>query len=163
VVSFTPRPPYFQRKSPGCPLDRRLGGSHSRSGRGGEEKNSQTPAKSTNIFRNSAILKFCCLTYIKVHFKRRVLFSHCPHVYLLLTSLSSSPLTVQDLAELSLSKSFSFCVKSPFRFFEPPLSLHATGLDFSFSFVILFVCHFYTLSYVSLITPPDLFRFRIKL
>jgi hypothetical protein len=41
VVSFTPRPFYFQRKSPCYPLDRRLGGPQSLSGRGGEEKNSQ--------------------------------------------------------------------------------------------------------------------------
>jgi hypothetical protein len=41
VVSFTPRPIRPQGKSPWYPLDRRLGGPHSRSGRGGEEKNSQ--------------------------------------------------------------------------------------------------------------------------
>jgi hypothetical protein len=41
VVSFTPRPPYLQGKSPWYPLDRRLGGPQSRSGCGGEEKNSQ--------------------------------------------------------------------------------------------------------------------------
>jgi hypothetical protein len=41
VVSFTPRPLYSQGKSPWYPLDRRLGGSQSRSGRGGDEKNSQ--------------------------------------------------------------------------------------------------------------------------
>jgi hypothetical protein len=40
-VSFTPRPPYPQGKSPWYPLDRRLGWPQSRSGRGGEEKNSQ--------------------------------------------------------------------------------------------------------------------------
>jgi hypothetical protein len=40
MVSFMPRPLYFQRKSPWYPLDRRLGGSQSRSGHGGEEKNS---------------------------------------------------------------------------------------------------------------------------
>jgi hypothetical protein len=39
--SFTPWLLYPQRKSPWYPLDRRLGGSHSRSERGGEEKNSQ--------------------------------------------------------------------------------------------------------------------------
>jgi hypothetical protein len=44
VVSFTPRPLYPQRKSPWYPLDRRLGGPQSRSGRGGEEKNSQHPS-----------------------------------------------------------------------------------------------------------------------
>jgi hypothetical protein len=43
VVSFTPRPLYPQGKSPWYPLDRRLGGTQSRSGRGGEEKNSQLP------------------------------------------------------------------------------------------------------------------------
>jgi hypothetical protein len=43
VVSFTPRPLYPQRKSPWYTFDRRLGGPQSRSGRGGEEKNSQPP------------------------------------------------------------------------------------------------------------------------
>jgi hypothetical protein len=43
VVSFTPRPLYPQKKSPWFPLDRGLGGPQSRSGRGGEEKNSQLP------------------------------------------------------------------------------------------------------------------------
>jgi hypothetical protein len=38
VVSFTPRPLYSQGNSPWYPLDRRLGGPQSRSGRGGEEK-----------------------------------------------------------------------------------------------------------------------------
>jgi hypothetical protein len=37
VVSFTPWPLYPQGKSPCYPLDRRLGGPQSRSGRGGEE------------------------------------------------------------------------------------------------------------------------------
>jgi hypothetical protein len=41
VVSFTPRPLYPQGKSPLYLVDMRLGGPHSRSGRGGEEKNSQ--------------------------------------------------------------------------------------------------------------------------
>jgi hypothetical protein len=41
VVSFTPRPLYPQRKSPWYLLDRRLGRPQSRSGLGGEEKNSQ--------------------------------------------------------------------------------------------------------------------------
>jgi hypothetical protein len=41
VASFTPRPLYTQGKCPWYPLDRRLGGPQSRSGRGGEEKNSQ--------------------------------------------------------------------------------------------------------------------------
>jgi hypothetical protein len=41
VVSLTHRPLYPQGKSPPYPMDRRLGGPLSRSGRGGEEKNSQ--------------------------------------------------------------------------------------------------------------------------
>jgi hypothetical protein len=41
VVSFTLRPLYPQGKCPWYPLDKRLGGLQSRSGRGGEEKNSQ--------------------------------------------------------------------------------------------------------------------------
>jgi hypothetical protein len=45
VVSFTPRPLYPQGKSPRYPLQRRLGGPQSRSGRGGEEKNSQPPTE----------------------------------------------------------------------------------------------------------------------
>jgi hypothetical protein len=43
VVSFTPQPLYPEGKSPWYPLDRGLGGTQSRSGRGGEEKNSQPP------------------------------------------------------------------------------------------------------------------------
>jgi hypothetical protein len=41
VISFTPRPLYLQGKSPRYALDKRMGGPQSRSGRGGEEKNSQ--------------------------------------------------------------------------------------------------------------------------
>jgi len=41
VVSFTPRPLYPRGKSPWYPLDRRICGPQSRSGRDGEEKNSQ--------------------------------------------------------------------------------------------------------------------------
>jgi hypothetical protein len=41
VVSFKLRPFYPQRKRPWYPLDRRLDGPQNRSGRGGEEKNSQ--------------------------------------------------------------------------------------------------------------------------
>jgi hypothetical protein len=43
VVGFTPRPIYPRRKSSRYPLDWRLGGPQSRSGRGGEEKISQPP------------------------------------------------------------------------------------------------------------------------
>jgi len=41
-VTFTLRPLYPQRKSPWYPLGRGLSGSQSRSGHGGEEKNSQS-------------------------------------------------------------------------------------------------------------------------
>jgi len=41
VVSFTPRPLYSRGKNTRYALDRTLGGPHSRSGRDGEEKNSQ--------------------------------------------------------------------------------------------------------------------------
>jgi hypothetical protein len=41
VVSYTPRSLYLQGNSPWYPLDKRLGGPLSQSGRGGEEKNSQ--------------------------------------------------------------------------------------------------------------------------
>jgi hypothetical protein len=49
VVSFTPRPFYPREKSPRYPLETRLGGPQSRSGRCGEEKNlasagNRTPA-----------------------------------------------------------------------------------------------------------------------
>jgi hypothetical protein len=46
VVSFTPQPLYPRGKSPWYPLDRRLGGPQSRSGRGGEEKNSHSRRES---------------------------------------------------------------------------------------------------------------------
>jgi hypothetical protein len=41
--SFTPRPLYPQGKSSWYPVDRRLGGPQSRSGRGGEEKKFPAP------------------------------------------------------------------------------------------------------------------------
>jgi hypothetical protein len=43
VVRLPPMPLYIQRKSPRYPLDRWLGVPQSRSGRGGEGKNSQLP------------------------------------------------------------------------------------------------------------------------
>jgi len=44
VTSFTAQPLYPPGKNPWYPLDRRLGGSQDRSGRGGEEKISQSIA-----------------------------------------------------------------------------------------------------------------------
>jgi hypothetical protein len=54
VVSFTPRLFYPQGKSPWYPLDRRLGGPQSRSGRGCEEKNSQPLRESNPRHRSSS-------------------------------------------------------------------------------------------------------------
>jgi hypothetical protein len=55
VVNFTPRPLYLQGKSPWYPLDRRLGGPQSRSGRGGEAKNSQPlPGLESSIIQPAA-------------------------------------------------------------------------------------------------------------
>jgi hypothetical protein len=59
MVSFSPRPPYPQGKSPYYPLYRRLGGPQSRSGHGGEEKNFSPwqdsnpdhPARSPALYR----------------------------------------------------------------------------------------------------------------
>jgi hypothetical protein len=57
VVSFTPQPLYPQGKNPWYPLDRRLGGPQSRSGCGGEEKDSQPPSEMEHldmvIYRNT--------------------------------------------------------------------------------------------------------------
>jgi hypothetical protein len=49
VVSLTPRPLYSQGKNPWYPLDRKLGGHQSQSGRGGEDKNSQPHRESNPI------------------------------------------------------------------------------------------------------------------
>jgi hypothetical protein len=52
VVSFTVRLLYPQQKGPWYPLDRRLGGPQSRSGRGGEKKNTQPlPGLESPIFQ----------------------------------------------------------------------------------------------------------------
>jgi hypothetical protein len=65
VVSFTPRPFYPQGKSPWYPLDRRLGGPQSRSGHGGEEKNSQPPSgiEPQNPDRPARSPALCRLSY----------------------------------------------------------------------------------------------------
>jgi len=52
VVSFTPRPLYPRGRSFWYQFDRRLGGPHRRSGRGGEEKQSlHCPCRQSNPFR----------------------------------------------------------------------------------------------------------------
>jgi hypothetical protein len=72
VVSFTPRALYPQRKSPWYPLDGRLGGSQSRSGRGGEEKNSQPtpriePENPDHPARSPALYRLSCHGSYSVH------------------------------------------------------------------------------------------------
>jgi hypothetical protein len=49
VVRFTPRPLYLREKSSQYPLDRRLGGPQSRSGRRVKEKNSLPYPDNINI------------------------------------------------------------------------------------------------------------------
>jgi hypothetical protein len=66
MVSFTLRSFYPQGKNPSYLLDRRLGGPQSRFGRGGEEKNSQSPSgivfhKPTKNCQND-------FTYFKLYF-----------------------------------------------------------------------------------------------
>jgi hypothetical protein len=58
VVSFTPRPLYSQGKSPWYPVDRRLDGPQSLSGRGGEEKNSQ-PLLQVETLINQPVAQRC--------------------------------------------------------------------------------------------------------
>jgi hypothetical protein len=85
VVSFTPRPLYPQGKSLRYPLDRRLGGPQSRSGRHGEEKNlgptgtrSPTPSSSrlypvaiptelSRLCRGEEVVKISCGSVQSAH------------------------------------------------------------------------------------------------
>jgi hypothetical protein len=53
VVSFTPRPPYPQGKSPTYQLDRRLDGPQNRSGRGDEKNFQPPPGLETPIIKNA--------------------------------------------------------------------------------------------------------------
>jgi hypothetical protein len=77
VVSFTPRLLYPQGKSPWQqPLDRRLGGPQSRSGRGGEEKNSQPlPGLKPLIIQPAAQRCTTELSRLVIHVQQR-LYSH---------------------------------------------------------------------------------------
>jgi hypothetical protein len=54
MVSFMPRPLYPQGKCLQYPLDKSLGGPQSRSGRDGEDKNSQLPTGSLVMLLNAA-------------------------------------------------------------------------------------------------------------
>jgi hypothetical protein len=51
VVSFTPRPLYFQGNNPWYPIDRRLGGPQSRSGQGGEKNSQPLPGLEPQIIQ----------------------------------------------------------------------------------------------------------------
>jgi hypothetical protein len=64
VVSSTALPLYPQGKSPWYPLGRRLGGPQSRSGRGGEEKNSQ-PLPGDDIKMNLREKEWVYLTQVR--------------------------------------------------------------------------------------------------
>jgi hypothetical protein len=64
VVSFTPRPFYFQGKSRWYQLDRRLGGPQSRSGCGGEEKNSQCLLNTVLVSRIQCLIKHHSMKHI---------------------------------------------------------------------------------------------------
>jgi hypothetical protein len=75
VVSFTPRPRYPQGNSPWYPFYRRLCGPQSRSGRGGEEKNSQPlpglqspghPARNPALYHGD--ISTPVMTYWVLHF-----------------------------------------------------------------------------------------------
>jgi hypothetical protein len=67
VVSFTPRPLYPQGKSPWYPLEKRLGGLQSRSGRGGEEENSQPLPRLTQPVTAKNLLLEKYLEKVLVH------------------------------------------------------------------------------------------------
>jgi hypothetical protein len=86
VVSFTSRPLYPQGKCPWYPLDRRLGGLQSLSGRGGEEKNSQPLlGLEPPIIQPIGTLALVCLcvcvcvpfTIVISHLWRRIMVASC--------------------------------------------------------------------------------------
>jgi hypothetical protein len=70
VVSFTPLPLYPWRKSPLYPLDRRLGGPQSRSGRYGEVKNSlpywDSNSDPSIVQPVASRYTVVCVTYLKL-------------------------------------------------------------------------------------------------
>jgi hypothetical protein len=72
VVSFTTRPLYPQGKRPWYPLDRRLGGSQSRSGCGGEENNSQLRPEIQPVAQRYTT-ELTRLVYIVLHKARAVI------------------------------------------------------------------------------------------
>jgi hypothetical protein len=86
VVSFTHRPLYSRGKSPYYPLYRRLGGPQSRSGRGGEDNNSQPssgiepqnpirPTRSPALYRLSHQGSECSLLNVIRTLSSLVIFS----------------------------------------------------------------------------------------
>jgi hypothetical protein len=78
VVSFTPLAALPQGKEPPQPLDRRLSGPQSRSGRGREEKNSQPPlgVEPQNPDRLARSPVLCRLRYHGSYFSLSLTESH---------------------------------------------------------------------------------------
>jgi hypothetical protein len=68
VVGFTLRPLHPQGKIPWYPLDRRLGGLQSRSGRGGEQKNSQPPPELEPLIIQLVAQRYTTELYRLLHF-----------------------------------------------------------------------------------------------
>jgi hypothetical protein len=65
--SFTPRPLYLQGKGPWYPLDRRLGGLQSRSGRCGEENNLNLSALEHGSFGRPGRSQSLCRIYLFIY------------------------------------------------------------------------------------------------
>jgi hypothetical protein len=88
VVRFTPPVALHPRKSPWYPLDRRLGGPQSQSGRGGEEKNSQPlPGLKPPIIQSVAQRCITELSRPRYVYRevialcgRNIIFSHLNHL-----------------------------------------------------------------------------------
>jgi hypothetical protein len=72
-MNFTPRPLYFHWKSPWNPLDKRLGGSRSRSGHSAEEKNCQHLPGMEPPFIQSVAQLCHCSYYLNDKLKRLML------------------------------------------------------------------------------------------
>jgi hypothetical protein len=76
VISFTPLPPYPRRMSPLYPLDRRLGGPQSRSGRYGE---SSWPYRDSNY--DSSVVNLFGLVTINANKRRAGFFLACRRLW----------------------------------------------------------------------------------
>jgi hypothetical protein len=80
VVSLKPQPFYPQLKSPWYPLDRRMSGPQSRSGRGGEEKNFLW-LKCFSMSSHPHLLYVLCISFFLIFFWE---YSHINSVFLLI-------------------------------------------------------------------------------